>query len=137
MAAIKLAKINKAERESLDMKTGDTVKVHQKIQEKGKTRIQIFEGMVLAKKHGKENGGTFTVRKVSAGYGVERIFPILSPNIDKIEVTRRAKVSKSKLYYIRKKAAKEISKRMKMEMMRKETPAAEGAVEEVVVEVTE
>lgn len=101
-----------------DMRVGDTVKVHLKIQEKGKTRIQIFEGMVLARKHGAEAGATFTVRKNSMGYGVERIFPLFSPSIDKIEVVRRAKVRRAKLYYIRAKAAKEISKRMKMEMMR-------------------
>ena len=115
--AITLAKNNIAERKALDMKAGDTVKVHQKIQEKGKTRIQIFEGLVLARKHGAEAGATFTVRKTAGGYGVERIFPLYSPAIDKIEVTKRAKVRRSKLYYIRDKAAKEISKRMKMEMM--------------------
>ncbi len=113
----KIVTIDKASRTSLDMRVGDTVKVYQKIQEKGKTRLQIFEGMVLARKHGAEMGGTFTVRKTSGGYGVERIFPLFSPMIDKIEVTRRAKVRRAKLYYIRDKAAKEISKRMKMEMM--------------------
>ena len=113
-----IAKIDIEGRKALDMRVGDTVKVYQKIQEKGKTRLQVFEGMVLARKHGTEMGGTFTVRKTAGGYGVERIFPIFSPMIDKIEVTRRAKVRRSKLYYIRDKAAKEISKRMKMEMMR-------------------
>lgn len=114
---IVLASINHDARKNLDMRSGDTVKVHQKIQEKGKTRIQIFEGLVLARKHGAEAGATFTVRKMSNGYGVERIFPLYSPSIEKIEVTKRAKVRRAKLYYIRKKAAKEISKRMKMEMM--------------------
>jgi large subunit ribosomal protein L19 len=113
-----IATIDKASRAGVDMRVGDTVKVYQKIQEKGKTRLQIFEGMVLARKHGAEMGGTFTVRKTAGGYGVERIFPLFSPMIDKIEVTRRAKVRRAKLYYIREKAAKEISKRMKMEMMR-------------------
>jgi len=113
-----IATIDKTARTAVDMRVGDTVKVYQKIQEKGKTRLQIFEGMVLARKHGTEMGGTFTVRKTSGGYGVERIFPLFSPMIDKIEVTRRAKVRRAKLYYIREKAAKEISKRMKMEMMR-------------------
>lgn len=121
---ITLAKItNKEARKNLDMRAGDTVRVHQKIQEKGKTRIQVFEGLVLARKHGAEAGGTFTVRKMSNGYGVERIFPLYSPSIDKIEVIRRAKVRRAKLYYIRKKAAKEISKRMKMEMMRADDSA--------------
>lgn len=115
--AIVLATVNKDSRKNFDMRSGDTVKVHLKIQEKGKTRIQIFEGLVLARKHGAEAGATFTVRKMSSGYGVERIFPLYSPSIDKIEVTKRASVRRAKLYYIRKKAAKEISKRMKMEMM--------------------
>lgn len=115
---VTLAKTTNKSLKDFDMRVGDTVKVHQKIQEKGKTRIQIFEGMVLARKHGAEKGATFTVRKNSLGYGVERIFPLFSPIIDKIEVVRRAKVRRAKLYYIREKAAKEISKRMKMEMMK-------------------
>lgn len=116
--------VNIEERQALDMKSGDTVKVYQKIQEKGKTRIQMFEGMVLARKHGKEAGATFTVRRVAGGYGVEKIFPLYSPLIDKIEVTKRAKVRRAKLYYVRRKAAKEISKRMKMEMIRNNAPEA-------------
>ncbi|MAQ76940.1 50S ribosomal protein L19, partial [Candidatus Campbellbacteria bacterium] len=67
-------------RKDLDIRAGDTVRVNIKIQEKGKTRIQSFEGLVLARKHGAENGGTFTVRKVSNGVGVERIFPLYSPS---------------------------------------------------------
>jgi large subunit ribosomal protein L19 len=88
-------------RKDLDIRAGDTVRVNIKIQEKGKTRIQAFEGLVLARKHGSENGGTFTVRKVSNGIGVERIFPIYSPAIDSIEILRRAKVRQSKLYFLR------------------------------------
>jgi large subunit ribosomal protein L19 len=117
---VKVAKTD-ATRKDFDMRVGDTVKVYQKIQEKGKTRLQVFEGLVLARKHGSEAGGTFTVRKVSGGYGVERIFPLFSPNIDKIEVVKRAKVRRAKLYYIRDKAAKEISKRMKMEMTKRDS----------------
>src|SRR5260221_14505258 len=96
--AFKTSPVNLEERRNIDLRSGDIVKVHQKIQEKDKTRLQIFEGMVLARKHGTEAGATFTVRKVSAGYGIERIFPLYSPMIDKIEVTRRADVRKSKLY---------------------------------------
>lgn len=131
--AITLAKNNTAERKALDMKAGDTVKVHQKIQEKGKTRIQIFEGLVLSRKHGAEAGATFTVRKSSNGWGVERIFPLHSPMIDKIEVLRRSKTRRSKLYFIRDKAAKEISKRMKTELIK----ARKGIVEEVPEETVE
>ena len=88
-------------RKDLDIRAGDTVRVNVKIQEKGKTRIQAFEGLVLARKHGAENGGTFTVRKVSNGVGVERIFPFSTPNITEIQVTKRGKVRRSKLYYLR------------------------------------
>lgn len=130
---IKLATIDTASRKNLDMRTGDTVRVHQKIQEKGKTRIQIFEGMVLARKHGSSPTATFTVRKSAGGYGVERIFPLYSPNIDKIEVTKRAKVRRAKLYFIREKAAKEISKRMKMEMMKADTSTNSTSADEIEV----
>jgi large subunit ribosomal protein L19 len=145
-APIKIVSNSASKLKNFDMKVGDTVKVHLKIKEKGKTRIQIFEGMVLARKHGSEAGATFTVRKNANGYGVERIFPIHSPMIDKVEVTKRAKVRRAKLYYIRDKAAKEISKRMKMEMMRSdsknsssddEIEAANAPVVEEVEEVVE
>jgi len=95
-------------RKDLDIRAGDTVRVNVKIQEKGKTRIQAFEGLVLARKHGAENGGTFTVRKMSKGIGVERIFPIYSPAIDSIEIMRRAKVRRSKLYFLRDSVSKAI-----------------------------
>jgi len=95
-------------------KAGDTVRVHLKIKEGEKERIQVFEGVVIAKKHGGLRE-TFLVRKVSFGVGVERIFPLHSPRIEKIVVVRKGKVRRAKLYYLRKlkgKAAriKEISK---------------------------
>jgi large subunit ribosomal protein L19 len=105
--------VNIEERNKLDMRAGDTVKVWQKIQEKGKTRLQAFEGLVIAKKHGKEAGSTFTVRKVSNGVGVEKIFPLFSPVIDSIEVLKRSKVRRAKLYHIRDKASKEIRRQMR------------------------
>lgn len=104
-------------RKDLDMRTGDTVRVFQKIEDKGKTRLQAFEGIVLARKHGTEPGATFTVRRNTGGYGVEKIFPLYSPMIDKIEILKRSKTRKSKLYYIREKALKEVSKRFKMIFM--------------------
>jgi len=84
-----------------DIKPGDTVRVYQKIKEKDKERIQVFEGVVLAKKHGKGINSTVTVRKVVSGIGVERIFPIHSPIIEKIEVAKRGKARRAKLYYLR------------------------------------
>ncbi|MBD3208519.1 MAG: 50S ribosomal protein L19 [Candidatus Nealsonbacteria bacterium] len=84
-----------------DIRPGDTVKVHQRIKEKNKERLQPFEGVVLAKKHGKGIGATITVRKVVGGIGVEKILPIHSPNIEKIELLKRSKVRRAKLYYLR------------------------------------
>jgi large subunit ribosomal protein L19 len=93
-----------------DIKPGDTVRVHQVIKEistKGKTRgeerqrIQVFEGVVLARKHGKGVNSTITVRRVISGVGVEKIFPLHSPTIEKIEIVSRAKVRRAKLYYLR------------------------------------
>ncbi|MDB5266813.1 MAG: ribosomal protein large subunit ribosomal protein [Parcubacteria group bacterium] len=118
------------ERKKLDFRSGDTVRVWQKIQEKGKTRLQAFEGLVLARKHGQEAGATFTVRRVASGVGVERIYPLFSPMIDKIEVVKRSSVRRSKLYHIRDKAAKDIRRQMRNTRMAKDPEVgAEPAVE--------
>ena len=87
-------------------KSGDTVNVHVKIKEGTKERIQQFQGTVLQRRHVNPAGETFTVRKVSNGVGVERIFPILSPNIDKIELIRKGHVRRARLYYLRGKQGK-------------------------------
>tara|TARA_B100002019_G_C21178909_1_gene552586 strand:+ start:331 stop:981 length:651 start_codon:yes stop_codon:yes gene_type:complete len=113
MEGVEVSPVNMEERKSLGIRAGDTVRVHQKIQDKGKTRIQIFEGLVLARKHGNEPGATFTVRKVASGVGVEKIFPLYSPLIDKLEIVKRAKVRQSKLYYIREKVNREIKRQMR------------------------
>jgi large subunit ribosomal protein L19 len=97
-----LEKFNKEQEKKLpDLRPGDTIKVHQKIKEGDKERIQIFEGLIIGKKHGKGISATITVRKVVDGVGVERVYPIHSPSIDKIEVLRHGKVRRSKLYYLR------------------------------------
>ena len=108
-----ISPVNIEERRAIDLRAGDTIRVWQKIQEKGKVRLQAFEGLVLARKHGREAGATFTVRRVASGVGVEKIFPLFSPVIDKIEVLKRSKVRRAKLYHIRKKAAKEIRRQMR------------------------
>ncbi len=108
------------ERKKIDIRPGNTIKVWQKIKEGDKMRLQAFEGLIIAHKHGFEPGATFTVRKVSSGIGVEKIFPLFSPNIDKIDIIRRSKSRRAKLYYVREKAAKEIRKKMKQ--AKKEAP---------------
>ncbi len=105
---IQISPVDVEERKKLGIKAGDTVRVWQKIEEKGKTRLQAFEGVVLAVKHGTEPGATFTVRKVSLGVGVEKIFPLYSPVIDKIEILKRARVRKAKLYFVRDKVSREL-----------------------------
>ncbi|MCB2378088.1 MULTISPECIES: 50S ribosomal protein L19 [Hymenobacter] len=80
---------------------GDTVNVHVKIREGNKERIQQFQGVVIQRKNASTNGETFTVRKISNQIGTERIFPLLSPNIDKIELVRRGKVRRARLFYLR------------------------------------
>jgi large subunit ribosomal protein L19 len=88
-----------------DFKTGDQVRVHVKIKEGEKERIQVFEGVVIRKRKG-NTGATFTVRKVSYGIGVERIFPLHTPTIDRVEIISRGKVRRSRLYYLRERRGK-------------------------------
>ncbi|MEW5907812.1 MAG: 50S ribosomal protein L19 [Patescibacteria group bacterium] len=108
-----LANVNIEERKKWDLKPGNTVRVWQKIKEGDKTRLQSFDGLIIARKHGFESGATFTIRKISDGIGVERIFPVFSPIIEKIEIVRKSKVRRAKLYYVRNKAAREIRRKMK------------------------
>jgi len=122
-------------RKTLDLRPGDTVRVWQKIEEeKGKYRLQAFEGLVLARKHGLEAGATFTVRRVASGVGVEKIFPLYSPMIDKIEVLKRSRVRRAKLYYIRDKVAREARRQLRRSRMMNlttETETAKAVPEEV------
>ena len=105
-----MEKIEQIEKEQLrldhpDFGPGDNVKVHVKIREGEKERIQVFQGVVISKRKGYTNA-TFTVRKVSYGVGVERIFPLHSPALDKIEVVTRGRVRRAKIYYLRKRRGK-------------------------------
>ncbi|MBU2265180.1 50S ribosomal protein L19 [Patescibacteria group bacterium] len=94
-----------------EIKAGQTVKVYQRVKEGNKERVQPFEGLVIAVKHGQGLDGTFTVRKIASGVGVEKIYPLHSPTIDKIEVLKKANVRRAKLYYMRARSGK--SARMK------------------------
>ena len=120
----------------LDIRPGDTIKVHQKIKEGGKERTQVFEGLVLARKHGKESGATITVRKVVSGVGVEKIFPIHSPLIAKIEILKRGKVRRAKLYYLREAKGKKARLKRKefSAVISEEKEAEEAKIEEIKTE---
>lgn len=102
-------------RELPEMRPGDTVRVHVLVREGGKERTQVFEGVVIARKH-RGVADTITVRKVSYGIGVERTFPVHSPTVSKIEVVRRGKVRRAKLYYLRNLSGK--AARLKEDMSR-------------------
>ncbi len=84
-----------------DFSSGDTIKVGYKVTEGSRSRVQNYEGVVISRKGGSQISASFTVRKISFGEGVERVFPLFSPNIDSITVVRRGKVRRSKLYYLR------------------------------------
>lgn len=105
MDALKLISESSMKTEAPEINIGDTVKVHVKIKEGDKERIQIFEGTVIAKKHGGVSE-TFTVRRVAHGCGIERVFPVHSPNVAKVEIVRYGKVRRSKLYYLRDRVGK-------------------------------
>jgi large subunit ribosomal protein L19 len=105
-----------------EFNTGFTVKVHQRIKEGGKERVQIFEGLVIARKGGSGANATFTVRKIASGVGVERIYPLHSPNIVKLEIVKASDVRKAKLYYVRER--RDNTPRAKKEQRNKTAKAA-------------
>lgn len=105
MDALKIISDSSLKKDVPAFEVGDTVKVYVKIKEGDKYRIQIFEGTVIAKKHGGINE-TFTVRRIAHGCGIERVFPVHSPIVDKVEVVRGGKVRRGKLYYLRNRVGK-------------------------------
>ena len=105
MDALKLISESSMKSEVPAFEVGDTVKVHVRIKEGQKYRIQVFEGTDIAKRHGGIQE-TFTVRRVAHGCGIERVFPVHSPVVDKVEVVRHGKVRRSKLYYLRDRVGK-------------------------------
>lgn len=120
---------NQIKKGAEDIRPGCTVKIYQKIKEGAKGKAQVFEGLVLARKHGKGISSTITVRKIILGVGVEKIFPVHSPNIDKIEIIKSGKVRRSKLYYLKyAKGRKAKLKRKEFkEVIAEETPLKESA----------
>jgi len=140
---IKFSPVDMEARKKLNFRAGDTVNVWSKILEEktekkgekkkgdakkkegAKFRLQAFEGIVLARKHGTETGATFTVRKIASGVGVERIFPLYSPLVEKIEITKKSRARRAKLYYIRDKAVKDVRSKMRSVAHLEEAPEAE------------
>ena len=140
--------VNVEGRAKLGIRAGDTVRVVQNIVELKKsrgtdkkektiknTRKQVFEGLVLSMKHGREAGGMFTVRAILSGVGVEKTFPLYSPLIDSIEIVKRSRVRRAKLYFTREKAAKAVRRQLRnarmLHLASDETGAAEEAVPEI------
>ena len=105
--------VNVEKRQEINIQTGDTVRVMEKFPEGDDYHLQPFEGIVLSQKHGHEPGATFTVRQEVEGVGVEKIFPLYTPQIDEISIIRRARTRRSKLYHIRDKAARQIRREMR------------------------
>ena len=140
ISKIKFSPVDIEVRRKLDFRAGDSVRVWSKIAEEKistkankknektiKYRLQAFEGTVLARKHGGEAGATFTVRRVASGVGVERIFPLFSPMVDKIEIIKKSRTRRSKLYYIRTKAVKDVRRKMRSVSFDTEEMVAEVA----------
>jgi large subunit ribosomal protein L19 len=140
MKTIAIEEKDIAVRKELQFTSGDTVKVWNKIKESdGKIRLQAFEGMVLARKHGTETGATFTVRKVASGVGVERVFPLFSTTIDKIEVTRSNRTRRSKLYYVRDKALRDVRRKLKVitQVVKRDGVSTSEVAQETVETITQ
>ncbi len=146
-SAVKISPVNMKERANWELRAGDTVRVWQNIEEmkaqknankktvvSKNVRRQAFEGIILAVKHGTEAGATFTVRRVASGVGVERIFPLYSPIIESVDVLRRGKMRRAKLYFIRRKAAHDVKRQMRKSVVSSTPKLKEELVEEVMVE---
>lgn len=122
-----ISSVDMESRRELQLGSGDTVRVYQKIVEKGKQRLQVFEGVVIACKHGTEAGASFTVRRVgSDGVTVEKIFPLYSPMIDRIEVVRRTRMRRAKLYFLRSKTSKQTREKLRRTKMVSESTVSES-----------
>ncbi|MFC1756768.1 50S ribosomal protein L19 [Patescibacteria group bacterium] len=140
---MQLSPVNIEERKKMDIKAGDTVRIWQRVQEGKKSRLQAFEGLIIARKHKNEPGATFTIRKISGGIGVEITLPIFSPKIEKVELISRPKrVRRAKLYYLRARAARQVRKKMRQmkqirEVVMETKKEPDPAPTENVIEVAE
>ena len=122
------AKHNPASRWA-ELKPGMTVRVHQKLRQGEKGKATVFEGIIIARKHGDEPGASITVRRAIGGYGVEKVYPLRLPSIEKIEVVKTGKSRRSKLYYVRGKSAREIRKKTRAEQVKLNALVKEPAEE--------
>ena len=137
----KLIEFNQAQRRTdlPELKSGDVVKVYRKIKEGAKERVQMFEGMIIAINGGQSSSPTITVRKVSAGIGVELVFPLNSHQVEKIELVKRTRARRAKLYFVRNKSGKVLSKKLKEVAIKtpKKAPAVEVKPQEEPAAVAE
>ncbi|HUO75923.1 MAG TPA: 50S ribosomal protein L19 [Candidatus Paceibacterota bacterium] len=122
------AKNNPASRWA-DLKPGMTVRVHQKLRQGEKGKATVFEGIIIARKHGDEAGASITVRRAVGGYGVEKVYPLRLPSIEKIDVVKTGKIGRAKLYYLRGKSAREIRKKTRAEQVQLNALVKEPAEE--------
>lgn len=134
-ALIAFNKNIRAAKQFPEMQAGDVVKIYRKIKEGGKERLQAFQGTIIALRGGQSSSPTITVRKVSFGVGVELVLPLYSPQIDRIEFVKRTRARRAKLYFVREKSVKVLSKKLKEVSMKKVVVPEEGKVEEVTEEV--
>ncbi|MEK7208828.1 MAG: 50S ribosomal protein L19 [Patescibacteria group bacterium] len=128
---IAISPVDIAARRALALRAGMTVQVWQKITEGEKTRLQNFEGLIIACRHGGESGATFTVRRVASGVGMEKTFPLFSPLIERIEILRTAKVRRAKLYYVRTKSRRDIRRKVKQTDLATVIAPTEAATDEI------
>lgn len=119
-----------------DLKVGMTVRVHQKLREGEKGKATQFEGIIISRKHGDEPGAAITVRRVVGGYGVEKVYPMRLPSIEKIEVVKTGRTRRSKMYYLRDKTAKEIRKKTRAETLKTKALSVEVPTEAPAEEAT-
>ena len=136
-ALIAFNKNIRATKQFPDMQAGDVVKIFRKIKEGSKERLQAFQGTIIALRGGQSSSQTITVRKVSIGIGVELVLPLYSPQIDHIEFVKRTRARRAKLYFVRDKSVKVLSKKLKEVSMKKIVVPEEGKAEEVTPEVLE